>query len=245
MRLISKNCNHDYYDHMIGYGIDPNIVYIRKYEFFAFANGRSSDKNVLMTANKCWNSAMRHDQLRLSHTNTDRHEHVAQKGFVGFCGVLYPFLVVFTKREKVEAWKFDMSHLYDECFKKHFFYSVNDVVRFVALYPEHTGVRKFSSDPHLAEYFKTTVDGEVFEDLEVPLVAYDAHGWHLNPRLEDFSFARIKGGQQAFQEISAYISGVLKSKNEMKITRLSDKDMAVSKGFDDRSFRRDPTKRHI
>jgi hypothetical protein len=246
MRLVSKNNVRDYYDKMISFGIDPAVVYVRKRELFTLS--WNADARLRNIAQSAYGAAMRHCRFSLENSHSARYEEKAHKGFVGFCGVLYPFLCVYTKKAKLEVWQVE-DFIYGkpgiECYDKQFFYSEEDILRFSEKNPEHPGIQKLMKEERIAGYFQVSEYGAIFDELEVPLVAVSDEGLHVNPCLQDFSFARVKPGEQAFQEISAYISGVLNTKNAMKISKLSDTDMAVSKGFDKRSFRRDPQKRRV
>lgn len=76
------------------------------------------------------------------------------------------------------------------------------------------------------------------------LVSFAIHDDTLitNPNLHDFRFQRVLGGVQAFQMIEMFISGVLGvSPNPM--IELTDKDRIQAHGFDEKSFRKEPTKR--
>lgn len=83
----------------------------------------------------------------------------------------------------------------------------------------------------------------IFQDHKAPVFLIQKNSRKvelvLNPCLKPFEFYRIKPSAQAFQEIFQYISGVLGvSTNPM--ASISDKKMAEKKGFDERSFKKDP-----
>lgn len=64
----------------------------------------------------------------------------------------------------------------------------------------------------------------------------------INPCLQDYKFQRVIGGVDAFQMIEGFISGVLGvSANPM--IELTDKDRVQAHGFNEKSFRKEPTKR--
>jgi len=58
----------------------------------------------------------------------------------------------------------------------------------------------------------------------------------------DLRFQKVVDSFTAFQEISMFISGVLGQTENPMITT-SDRDLAISKGFTQLSFRKKPTKR--
>jgi hypothetical protein len=244
MRLVSKNNVRDYYDNMVSFGIDPKIVYVRKRELHSM--GYDADPKMRELANAAASVAMRNKHLDIGNARNARRESRVDKGFIGFCGVFYPFLCVYTKKINLEFWREESVQFgtaTQDCFDANFLYSEADIKRFAVKNLGHPGIMKLLKIEKFNNYFNSSESNAVFEALDVPLIALFEDGFHVNPCLQDFAFARIKPGQQAFQEISAYISGVLASKHQMKISKLSDKDMAVSKGFDNRSFRRDPQKR--
>ena len=83
---------------------------------------------------------------------------------------------------------------------------------------------------------------EPFQRQQAPaFVAYD-ETLIINPCLQDFKFQRVMGGVDAFQQIEMFISGVL-GVSDCPMIELTDKDRIQAHGFDQRSFRREPTKR--
>lgn len=75
----------------------------------------------------------------------------------------------------------------------------------------------------------------------VAFVAYD-QTLIIDPCLQDFKFQRVVGGVDAFQQIEMFISGVL-GMTASPMIELTDKDRIQAHGFDERSFRREPSKR--
>jgi len=64
----------------------------------------------------------------------------------------------------------------------------------------------------------------------------------VNPCLKDLSFMAAVDPYTAYQEIYMYLDGVLSTRKENEMEKISDVDMRDAKGFDDRSFKKQPTK---
>ncbi|MFK4132383.1 hypothetical protein ACI2KR_08890 [Pseudomonas luteola] len=239
MRLISRF--HDYYDSFTSYGIDPNVTYVRKTEHHSVRYSISHASTTDETVRKAWKAVIR--PLYLSTRYSEPFESRLCRGFVGFCGKLFPFVKVFVRKPKVGPSLFAES---DDMFKAHFLYSFEDVEKFLSSNPSHPAAnRLIENKSKVFECLKTVEHHDIFMETEAPCVVCDDHEFYVNPRLEDYSFPRIKDGLQAFQEISAYISGALNAKDQLPPYHISDADMASSKGFGEMSFRKEPQKRRV
>lgn len=64
----------------------------------------------------------------------------------------------------------------------------------------------------------------------------------FNDKLEPLEFYRVIDPYTAFQEIDMYIGNILVGVND-SVPAVSDKDMIEAKGFDNKSFRKDPSKK--
>ena len=65
----------------------------------------------------------------------------------------------------------------------------------------------------------------------------------LNPKLEDFVFAKFYDTTQAFQKIEQFISNELASEFQPNIPTGGNEVLGRSKGFDEYSFRHPDTKK--
>lgn len=84
-------------------------------------------------------------------------------------------------------------------------------------------------------------DRNLFERLDNPaLFSFGRWRYTVNPRLIDYGFQRRMDSQTIFQELSMWLSA--QKTNEIAPTT-SDVDLVTAKGFDKRSFRKDPSKK--
>lgn len=237
MRIISKF--HDYYDTALGYGADPNVLYIRSEEI---VDVEPPSRTYL------------YDRFTRLEFDVDRV-------VIGFCGKLYPVLVL----EETKGFNTTYKHFYSAAeylkysnsFKKknsptnrevkryHYrryndnskeakqlldrFFSGADYKQLLDVFQEHKVpifVRNYRKDPDIAKYRR------------------DVHGYKLNANLKEYEFYRIFDSFRAFQEISMYIGGVL-GVGEPNTVEISNDDMRDKKGFNDKSFKQvSPGKKH-
>lgn len=94
----------------------------------------------------------------------------------------------------------------------------------------------------------STPQDELFIYLNTPIFMIVPH-YHksayiyTNPILKDYQFQKLFDQFQAYQTIRAYLGSVLTTNKEPVPLNVSDKDMIYKKGFDDKSFRKAPTKK--
>lgn len=84
---------------------------------------------------------------------------------------------------------------------------------------------------------KSTPARDIFDKFDVPVFAVTTK-LILNPRLNNFDFAKIVPPYQAWSDLTVYLSN--KAQPNPTIPKVSDKDMIVAKGFDKWSFRKPP-----
>ncbi|MBD8088686.1 hypothetical protein IFT48_01755 [Pseudomonas fluorescens] len=223
----------DYYDSAIGYGVDKTVVYQRKTRVaedpsiirdIKIALGRAEERNPFLRRSKF----------------VPFH--------VGFCGKVYTGAYTFentlTGEMKGSLFRDDGDHWE----RRHFWVEKDYPARELdekgrsGLYlwdgnrPVTKTLREWLSKMH-----QGIESMDVF--LEHRLVSFVAIDRQivLEPCLKDLNFQRMMGGVEAFQEIMMFISGVL-GMLERETSVTEDKYIALSKGFDARSFRKDPTK---
>jgi hypothetical protein len=231
MKLISKF--HDYYDTALGHGVDPNVVYVRKTvellkETYPedLADNEKWDKITEIIKRFNGQQDLTTFERWFTSWSYHRDDMSFTRGYVGFCGKIYPFLLRFKKdSSKVKLyWSFDKLKLN---------------------HPRNKDLPKYR------EHFNRTLeDDTIFHELDVPVWAkyndpFDNGSLKtiLNPCLKDIHFAAVKDPYSAFQELSMYISGVLGGKSP-KMVEISDKEMAAKKGHDGKySFRKPPEKK--
>ena len=224
MRIISKF--HDYYDTALGYGADPNVLYLR-----------NEEEIDIKVPDKPWNRYWDWRFLR------GEVEHV----IIGFCGKLYPAFVMTYVPDDAPSPEFTVTTIA---------YTPLEYETYVKTrVPKQNRVWAFEryNSPKdkkrvMDRFFAGTDYGhllDVFRDKRVPAFVYFLKSGKftphltncvLNPCLKDLEFYRIFDSFRAFQEISMYISGVL-GVGEPKTVEISNDDMRDKKGFDDKSFK--------
>lgn len=226
---------HDFYDNCSSLGIDKKIVFNRKKKIENFD----------------------HKEIRLPYVESFSHRVNGEwftfkfkKHIIGFCGKIYPVVII----EKIKSDDkiiyrgefYSYKELYSYIEEKKLERPINQGSSFFGDYNLKTKeqMNRFFSEDNWSELIflfrernlSTFVLGrgisEERSEYDKILVS--------NPKLSDYKFMKIKDSFSAFQEIYMFISGFLgvPEKNQIKI---SDKDMASSKGHDSvYSFKKPP-----
>ncbi|MEG0870385.1 MAG: hypothetical protein RSG77_25585 [Hafnia sp.] len=236
MRLISKASFKDYYDSCIGFGIDPKVVYVRTHEEVNVHR----EHQYVDVYTKARAAIIMPEGMNYAFGRYHGGDNRVDFAFVGFCGRVYPAIRV----TEVEPMGFRHSaaaggKIWFSEVKKHIFlYSAEEVAHYVEQHPHQTELASFLKYKNLEELFKVRDEVDAFLRLDAPIFAYCESVFHRNPRLSDFGFAKVMDGTQAFQEISAFVSGTLQAQNQMPYITVTDKEKAASKGFGEMSFRK-------
>lgn len=234
MRIISDW--HDYYDVVQGAGQDLELLYLRKSREETMAGYPFP---ILSRGYWGW-SKLQLDGL-----------------VVGFCGKLYPIVRI---RRYVAS---NLYHIY--C------YTPADVTQWVAnnlnkkdhaAYVEHMpkrrrwrrtaintrlAVEKFFAEVHavrdrheaLFEQFNAPI--WLADSAKCKITTRHSRSIEINPCLREYEFYRAVDPYTAFQELAMYLGK--QAQPEKPIPSIPDKVMVGVKGFDERSFRKDPGKR--
>lgn len=254
MKIVSDF--RDYYDNVMGYGVDYDTVWLRevrpvkeKYKRFFFKAGWRFDKHTPYTKFRgTWGSA---DKIPLNYRWFD----------VGFCGKLYTGIEVATcsdrygkiKESKI-CYKIEqIDSFIEENFKKKeideyygvetskyawrsYLNSVNTIdPRIWRASPKRIYFEKWFER---AKERQSKCTDEIFIDNNTPIIV----GGKANVRLDDYEFYRVVDPYTAFQGIQMFF-GKLRSP-EKPIPEVSDADMLEAKGFDPKwSFRKEPGKK--
>lgn len=171
---------------------------------------------------------------------------------LGFCGNVYPIIKIIsrsgdvccyslddvdhwieahcTEKQKVvyygsEKWNKDKFDLYQKPIKKLFEYFDRETPKF----------KKIAEGLHVAS--KTPMFLNVC-DTGRPRT----HKLIYNCNLKELQFFKIKDTFTAYQDISQYIGGVLGQANK-PIPEISNQDMRDAKGFNEWSFKKEPSKK--
>ena len=231
----------DYYDSIKSYGIDKTCVYKRE----------PSEHNIKFAIKTgSWRDHWPYyHSLRKEARGKAVLELIEKRFIIGFCGKIYPVIVVEQRLDKKMVDKF-------------IFYDTASALEFVKKYSiEGRGyssliIDEIGSKKSLDAFFDPSrydTVTSVFHRFYCPVFIYgrfDTEGGFkekerliLNPRLKDYGFGQVKGAVVAFQDIFMFISGVL-GISAPETVEISDKEMAKKKGHDGKySFRKPPGKR--
>lgn len=260
MRIIGKT--HDYYDSAMAYGIDPSVVFERTFE--EFYRQEIPQEYKFLAPNM--RSRTRHyiGNPRTNHrrqgfdTNKAGTEFSYYPFTVAFCGKIYPGLELHFKTPGSFDWKAFRAYTFEEWARL-----LEDAEQgFI----EPKGKRYRSAwdrkgsprdEQDCKEYFEHSGEDRVawFAERAKPIVVWkdeDEPVLRFNSRLEDVAFYKVFDAYSAFQELDMFVSGVMTrevhvpNKHTGKLpnpVEIGDTDLRDKKGFDDRSFRKAPTKR--
>ena len=223
----------DYYDSAIGYGVDKTVVYQRKTRA-AQDPAIVGDIKAAIEKVEARNPFLRRSKYVPFH--------------VGLCGKIYTGAYTFENQKTGEMKGSLFRNDGDHWVRRHFWvekdYPAGDLdsksKSGLYLWDGNRPVTKTIRE-WLTKMHQGVESMDVF--LEHRLVAFVSIDREiiLEPCLKDLGFQRMIGGVEAFQEIMMFISGVL-GMLERETSVTEDKYIALSKGFDERSFRKDPTK---
>ena len=223
----------DYYDSAIGYGIDKAVVYHRK-------TRRAEDPAVIRDIEAAIEKVEAH--------NPSLHRSTFVPFHVGLCGKIYTGTFAY-ENAKTGEMKASLYRTEGEHWERRHFWVDKDYPSGSLDKKRTSGIylwdEKRTSVKTLREWLAKTRQGVESMDvfLQHRLVSFISidRQIYLEPCLKDSNFQRMMGGVETFQEIMMFISGVLGMlERETPVTE--DKYIALSKGFDEHSFRKGPTK---
>jgi hypothetical protein len=217
---------HDYYDSCSKLGVDKACVYNRETEQIDHKLDRKTP----------------HPSTSNSYRSR-YYKYEVNYRLIGFSGAIYPLVIV---EKSLGNSTPELLHFYNA--EKLLNYFTKEKIKYSRQYSswfyrtytldEVGGIQKFFDQGNWNHFL------EYFHKHKVPTFSIGPKLLILNPELKKLGFQQIKDPFTAYQDIHMYISGVIGV--EPKITtKISDKDMAESKGHGDRySFRKHPgTKR--
>ncbi len=240
--VIIKSNFKDYYDSCVGFGIDKGVVFSRKQEKIRIIDcrkGRSDLENAVHSIEASV-SALFDQQVALPKGYYERI-------VVGFCGKLYTGLVSHYYMGE-QVFRRDAS-LMNKVLQTKNHWVLEDFT------PEQLTTNKGDGEYYLgheknrahniADWFKRMGDGLAVENAKLffdhGITSFSIHNREvvLNPSLKDIGFSRVVDGVTAFQEVSMHVAS-LHSSAIKQPEPISDKLKALSKGFNDHSFRSGP-----
>lgn len=254
MRIISKF--HDYYDIGLSYGVDPEIVYVRKTEKINIDYTSRSEKTELTKqidiAKKVF-SKFREDGFNCVKPTRRNYslDHlkllINSFGCICFCGYVYPFIECKINLNRYKKFKYiylldDLDNLIENSKNKRIYnwYYNKTKQRYYEINRKH--FKDFFNGCEKMPY-NDLVDLHLYYDS--PIFMYE-RGYDFtiikNPKLDEVEFYQIQDSYTAFQNLSMFMSGILGVKQNETLD-VSDKNLKHMKGFDEGSFRKEPTKR--
>lgn len=236
--LINRDFQ-DYYDSAIGYGVDKKVVYDRQ----------SVEYRASIKSNPSIIDAIDNAVRQLEDQRTRFATNPYGVFYIGFCGKIYTGLYARVDPKTGVPPK-TFSYKEAHTLAKAFYWGEKDFLPGEFDQPrKHAWQRcRAAGGQSLREWYELNAHLlvhealDVFIDHKVVSFVYLEGLLVTNPCLKDYNFQRMIGGVQAFQEISMFISGVLGSP-ERELVATEDKYIIMSKGFDEHSFRKAPTKR--
>lgn len=228
MRIVSKT--HDYLDGALRHsesGYDKTITFVRKQEEFILPH--SKPKPVTPSF----------DFEFGVHKSVDF-------GVVGFCGNFYPYArlneSVYVDNQyshNTNTFYYDDEELIGELH--------GTKIRWMSRTKNLDAIRVFwDSIPKYYSKFDLFRKCQcAYMDITNSDYYDDNPCYKVNsyPVLRDIGFPKVKGVEQAYQDVELFITNVLAPKDNPYIAPIPDKIKAQSKGFDEFSFRKMKTKR--
>jgi hypothetical protein len=272
MRLIGKQ--QDYYDSALGHGYDPHVTYVRKplvterdeisdHPIFRPIMNKYSDEIATSYSHTGWHklpSAIFEAKLTKGRTKDINID----PGFIGFCGKIYPFIVL---SWNIGAKNIPGSDYVPEHTEERFCYNIDTLenefskwnINFKAERdtPQWLKKRGVGRDRDWGRFTRKNAEDflivneniDLFFEIGNPTFAMYCHengyrrqNWKIleNPILKDFQFYRVFDAYTAFQELSMFLGGVLGGAHPPMV-EISNDDMARKKGFGHKyAFRKEP-----
>jgi len=212
MRIISKF--KDYYDGGVSYGIDADRIYMREH--------------VTRTI----------DTIRLPSSGFFNYP-LNDFNLVGFCGEVYPYRD-FDQRKFPKDPKQNLMYGMRGCYFQYEYYPSNNVIP----------IKDKRKRAYMKENYYTLVNSRKIKNL---FLEYRTPVFHLkqknrdlildiNPSLKDLAFYKVVDVYQAFQRISMFLGNELATEHSPEVPVGSDNVIRDSKGFDNKSFRKEKSK---
>jgi len=217
MRIISKF--HDYYDGVQAYGQDASTVFVRQTE-------EADPKDELLKSDK-------NVHFNVEYRYADGRRFARVNAFaIAFCGKVYRGVHVAVMNG------YNIRNLFFYSFESFIEYNTEKTLN-LSSYMIKEVAKYFSQDNSRIE--SSLVNRKI-------ITAYRGRDGYemklfINPNLSKYDFFTVKNTYEAYQEIEQYISGVI-GNIERDTVGISDKYLAMQKGFDCYSFKKEPSKRN-
>jgi len=167
--------------------------------------------------------------------------------FVGFCGKLYG-LIQYPVTTLYWDSKICQTFSNIETFKTHLYNTNKENFAAYNYIHKYRNISKFDNlNLFLKKFNEIDIGNEIFIKFNSPIFLFKNTNCPIivNPKLSNYSFYNIKSSDQAFQELSMFIGGVL-NRRESNMLNINDDKKLIKNGFDDQSFKTlSPGKKHI
>jgi len=243
MKIISKF--HDFYDSGIGFGIDPDIVYVR--------NKEEVDGKIFSFSERSLFGIF--DAIRIHEPQSPKIN--VTKKIVGFCGKIYPLLIISVAGKKGYCYNIEQADKFfkdthkEKVLKEYFkkskgtpwssrnrFYPQRKTL--VSFFDHYNNEQNNYEDAFIKNNCPVIVENFYYDDSSVTHT--------INANLKDLMFFKVFDTYSAWQEVSMYVGstlgmtaerGKITYKGEPMSMEVSDKDLLIAKGFDKFSFRKE------
>lgn len=230
MRIISNY--RDYYDNIMGFGIDPKLVYVRNEQIIEYQQTYRWRRDIK-------NQDIRKNLSKLDYIlHSIPNDQEVDYAVIAFCGQIYP-CIIFNKKGYYNFDKFKIAIKEGIHWDAYDFTSRKELLN--RLETRKTRRYSHSLNNHSWNKFLQDSDFTISESVhrywKTPILLRTLHELILNPRLNKYNFQSVIDPWTAWQTLSMYIGNNMVNQMD-PIVNISDKLKAESKGFDKWSFRR-------
>lgn len=264
VKIIKKQP--DFYDSVLGYGVDESIIYKRSIEENYFFENKCS----LQSAFSCLARDQYEGIKKLKPSFVKIIEKIQDKGmslpveidigkgfnklrvsmvYFVFCGEVIPSLVVSGSWLIHPKAPENKKHSYENF--KEVAYTMDDFIKILNLFmgndeaANYLEKEKRWSSMKRKDYFSQVFDGfenystdEFHHEIDCPVVLIYSSGYVKNPVLKEYKFAKKYDPFTTYQKLEQYISGVLGGMSP-KMVQIDDIHRLEGHGFDKKiSFRK-------
>lgn len=246
MRIFSKH--QDYYDSCLSWGIDPNVLYLRREEVIQ----EKDNKHKELQNNRIIDEFLGKRETSYSYAMRPRDPMCVSRKIMIFCGKIYLGLEIdlfeySSKVSKKYKWE-DKEKFTKTC------WSFEQVEEFLNKYnvgfyelnskDKRWNYRQKLTKEWVAHYFNLNKISYTDEEIRELHFKYDTPNIYItrsevvfNKILKDIGFVRCLDPYTTFQELSMFIGGIMGGKSPAMV-EIEDEYRIAMKGFNEMSFRK-------
>lgn len=261
MKIIKKS--QDFYDSVLGYGVDESIVYKRETSIVDIYNQSCASLFSPYSESRPNNEYGKLPEglkvllKKLNKSSFDNQMKIIDKGkevyvtcsYILFCGDVIPVLKI------SGSWKIHPRATEEQRYTygnfEEFAYSMADFVKILGLFFDKEFIEDYLSSNkrwsdtkrrHAYQAFFNVGYGlsveNIHHEIDCPVIQIKSKGYVLNPVLKELKFAKKHDPFTTYQKLEQFISGVLGGISP-KVVEIADIDRLVGHGFDKKvSFRK-------